>query len=61
MLKKRKFRNIYDPINLFLKAYNYDALFKSEELSDTRKTDEKPTDLLRMPPIEGDKKVKGRN
>ena len=62
MLEKRKLVNKYDPINLFLEAYNYDVWFESEESSDTTKTDEKFTDLPPIPPLEGDEeKVKEKN
>ena len=58
-VKKRKLVNKYDPINLFLEAYNYDVWFESEESSNTTKTDEKFTDLPPKPPLEGDEeKVK---
>ena len=50
MFKKRKLGNKYDPINL--RAYNYDVCFESEE-SLMKKANEKFTDLLPMPPLEG--------
>ena len=41
MLKQEQV-NKYNPIKLFLKAYNYDVWFEIEEWSDkTRKSDEK--------------------
>ena len=33
--KKRKLGNKYDPINLFLEAYNYDIEFENEESTNT--------------------------
>ena len=33
--KKRKLGNKYDPINLFLEAYNYDVEFENEESTNT--------------------------
>ena len=33
--QKRKLGNKYDPINLFLETYNYDAWFENERSTDT--------------------------
>ena len=35
--KKRKLVNKYDPTNLFLEAFNYDASFEKEKSIDTTK------------------------
>ena len=36
---KRLFGNKYDPINLFLEAYNYDVWFQSNKSPSITKTD----------------------
>ena len=51
--------NRYDPINLFLQAYNHVNWFENEELNDTTSsTSDKgeSADLSDMPPLEGNEK-----
>ena len=50
--KRNKMDPKYKPKELFLEEYNYDGWCENEELFDTRKTDEKSTDLPPMPPLE---------
>ena len=57
--KRNKMERNYNPIDLFLKTYNYDIWFETEETSDTtRKSDkEESVNLSDMPPLEGDEEV----
>ena len=72
IIRKRRLGNKYDPINLFLETYDYDAWFENKESTDTtrkrdkeestdrtRKSDkEQSVDLSDMPPLEANEQVK---
>ena len=74
IIRKRRLGNKYDPINLFLETYDYDAWFENKESTDTtrkrdkeestdrtRKSDkEQSVDLSDMPPLEANEQVKER-